>query len=295
MKFRNINRKFGKTIWAKDPIGDDFGGGGGGEGAADDDKGGDEPGEPSDEPKGEGDGEGKPKDEEKKSDDNKPTDREAELLKEVMKRKESLKTLKSQLEEAQSNLQRFEGIDPDEVRQMMQERKEAENRKLEEKGEWDRLKERMAEEHQAEKQSLAEQLEQMKSQLSEREKLIEELTIGHSFDSSGFIGEEMTLTPRKARIVYGSHFDVVDGQVVGYDKPRGEKDRTPLVDGKGDPLGFEDAIKRIVDADPDRDNLIRSKMKAGAGSKSKPDAEAPKDTQELRGLDRIAAGLKAGK
>lgn len=123
---------------------------------------------------------------------------------------------------------------------------------------------------------------------------IVELTVGHSFDNSGFIRDEMVLTPRKARVVYGDHFDVEDGRLVGYDKPRGTGERTKLVDGKGEPLGFEEAMRKIVEIDPDRDNLLKSKLKQGADSADKKPAVvevALSKKPEPKGISKIEAAL----
>lgn len=254
-------------------------GGDDGDGASD---GGDTNGNTDDDP---GDGDDDP------SSGNGPSEKEAELIKEVMKKKDAIKDLKKQVSDLTSSLSKWDGFDADDVKQLLQEKKSAETKKLEAKGEWDKLKSQMNDAHAAEIASLKAQIEEMKNGLGTKDATIEKLTIGHSFDGSKFISEELTLTPRKARVIYGSHFDIEDGQVVGYDKPRGESGRTQLVDGKGDPLGFEAALQKIVDADPDRDNLIRSKMKPGANSKSAGDKAPKGEAVKLKGLDRINQAL----
>lgn len=56
-----------------------------------------------------------------------------------------------------------------------------------------------------------------------KNKLVEK-TIGTSFGESQFLREKVLMTPAKARVIYGSHFEIgEDGQVVGYDKPAGAK------------------------------------------------------------------------
>jgi hypothetical protein len=79
--------------------------------------------------------------------------------------------------------------------------------------------------------------------------------------------------------------------VVAYDKPAGATDRTVLVDGSGNPLSFDKAIERIVDADPDRDTLRKSKMRAGAGSNN--DGGKP-PVNIGSGRERIQAALAKG-
>jgi hypothetical protein len=222
---------------------------------------------------------------------NQPTDAEAKLLKEVMQKKEALKKAEEDAAAAKARLAEFDGVDPAEIRKLIAERKSAEEAQLAAKGDFETLKARMAEEHtkamstiQTEKQTLAEQLAAAQRQ-------IEELAIGSQFAQSKFIGEELTLTPTKARTIYGAHFDTVDGQVVAYDKPRGAAGRTPLVDQFGNNVGFEDALRKIIDADPDKDSLLRSKMKAGAGSISQRTAQPATQAKPTDPASKIAAGL----
>jgi len=245
---------------------------------------------PEGNPGGEG-GEGK----------SKLSDREAELLKENMDKKRKLKEAQDALAAANERLKAFDGVDPNELRQLLAEREEArkekeeaERKALEAKGDWERLKQMMAEEHEKVVGTLKGELDTTKNALSAAQAQIVDLTIGAQFSNSAFINDELVLTPSKARQIYGSHFELVDGRVVGYDKPAGAKDRTPLVDGAGNPLPFEAALKKLVDADPDRERLVRSKLKEGAGSKTTNDKVDPK-TPEVYGVHRIAAALSKTK
>ena len=225
------------------------------------------------------------------------SDTEAQLLKEVMAKKAALKEANSALEAATSRLKEFDGLDPKEIKALLQAKKDAETKQLEAKGEWDRLKAQMAEEHTRDRATLEGKLTEVQSENQKLLKQIAELTVGSAFSQSKFIAEEMALTPAKARVVYGTHFETVDGQVVAYDKPAGSATRTMLVDAQGEPLGFEAALRKIVDADPERDQVLRSKRRQGAGSNTSPKAGAPADidTSKLVGKDKIALALeKAG-
>lgn len=224
--------------------------------------------------------------------DKKPTDQEAKLLKEVMAKKSRVKELESTLNDTQERLKQFEGIDPDQVRALMKEREEAEKSKLEEKGEWEALKKRMAEEHQSAQDKLQNELAEAQKALQQKSALIEELTLGHEFDNSEFIRSELYLTPRKTRAVYGSHFEVDEnGRVVGYDKPANAGNRTALVDASGEPLPFDEAVKRLVESDPDKDSLLRDKRRAGAASKT--DATRGVGSgRKLSSREKIERGLK---
>lgn len=225
----------------------------------------------------------------------KPSDSEAKLLKDVMKHKTRAGELETQLTQVNERLKAFEGIDANAVRAMLKEKEEIERKKLEEKGEYDRLVKQMGERHGTEKSELLQKIEESVRAAQALQQQIAELTVGNAFNSSTFVRDDLTLTPTKARVIYGAHFEFKDGKVVGYDKPAGAADRTMLVSSTSEPLGFETALLKIIEADPDKDHLLRSKMKSGAGS-STATKGAKKDqpnTKNLTSVERIANGLKA--
>ncbi len=277
MKFRNQYLKY------MNPAGDDgAAGGGGGEGNNDD--------------KGEGeDGKGK------------PSDREAQLLKESMSRKEKIGQLEARLAE-------FEGIDPKAFREMQerlqafdQKERDQVNAKLVEQGRFDEALASMRAEHEgvlnqvrtqsaAELQAATQEREQLKAQLSAYQAQIEDLTVGAAFGNSAFIREELVqaMNPERSRRLYGDHFDIVEGKVVGYDKPRGQDGRVPLVDKDGQPVSFDEAFKRVLSSQSDYETMIRSSAKPGAGSGTRDD-KATDPTQKIgTGVNRITAALNKG-
>ena len=230
-------------------------------------------------------------------DSGKPSEREAELLKETMQRKKQLKEKDEALSELQKQLKAWEGLNPEEVRNLVQAQKEAERQKLEEKGQFEKVKEQMNEAHQAELQKLQEQIEALQNEVSGRDGMIEDLSIGNTFNSSKFIADELTLPISKARTLYGAHFERGEnGKIVGYDKPKGSEGRAPYVDASGEPLAFDAALKKIVDADPDKDSLYRSKAKPGAGSSTdqKAGESSEKGNSFAAGRDRIKAAIDSG-
>ncbi|MFM0095668.1 hypothetical protein PQQ87_08645 [Paraburkholderia nemoris] len=232
-----------------------------------------------------------------------PSDEEARLLKENMKKKDQIEKLSKDLEGAKAVLGQLEELGGlDAIKALVQKQKDDETRALEAKGEWERLKERMAGEHKAATKALEDQIAALRGELDASKNQIVELSIGTQFSQSQFIAQELTLTPSKARVVYGDYFDVQDGKVIGYDKPRGAANRTAIVDASGEPVAFEAALKKIVEADPDRDHLIKAKIKPGAGSDNRAPASAARQAvaarqeQNKTGVSRIAAGLgKLGK
>lgn len=279
-----------RNVWMKyrsptDGDGSDLGGGAGSE----DNKG------SQDGASGAGAGEGKGGNDEGGKGENKPSDAEAKLIKEVMEKKTKLKAEQDARAALEAKLKQFEGIDPEAVRKILSEKQAEETRKLEEKGQWDSLKKQMAEEHTKEKSALEQAALEKTARVSALEAQIAELTVGNAFASSSFIKDDMTMPVGKARVLYATHFEFKDGAVVGYDKPAGSAERNVLVDSKGEPLSFESAIKKIVEADPDRDSLLKSKVKPGAGSSTTKKATTPDSRMEqVSGKDRIAAALSKG-
>lgn len=275
--------------------GDEGGKSAGGSGGSGEGQGG-EGGQGQGEGEGSGEGEGEGEGEGGGTGKQKPTDAEAKLLKEVMDKKTALRKTQTELDEVKAQLKNFEGLDAAEIRALVEERKALETRKLEEKGEWDRLKAQMADENKKVVDGVNVLLAAEKSRADGLAKQVAELTVGGAFNTSGFIKDELTLPASKARALYGSHFefDAEKGTVVAFDKVAGAAERTILVDAQGEPLTFEAALKKLVDADPDRDQITKSKAKAGAGSKSSEKGKPPgQSLEEPKGINRIAAALRA--
>lgn len=249
------------------------GGAGGGAPAGDNEQGNQDPGkqgEQKEQPKGDDDEYAGMTQEELLAELRKSKKAGADLLNENMKRKEKERTLADQLAQ-------YGDIDPARARQLLEAeqaaetaRREAEQAELERRGEFDAVKKQMIEAHQAQ---------------------LVEMTVGASFSGSAFLRDKVLMTPAKARVIYGSHFEVgEDGSVVGFDKPAGQKERAVLVDGEGKPLPFESAIERILRADPEADALLRSEAKQGAGSNSKPTHKVNQPKSKST-MDKLTSGL----
>lgn len=231
---------------------------------------------------GKGEGEGQPK----------LSDEAAALLKENLKRKEKNKELEAALSQANEKLKQFDGIDPQAVRELLAQREAEENKALEAKGDFERLKQKMAEQHAAEKNALQAQLQELQGKYDGALGNINELTIGSQFSNSTYIKDKLLITPSKAKVIYAPHFDFEDGKLVGYDKPKGSANRTPLVDASGNPLSFDLAMQKLIEADPEKDSLLRATVKPGAGSGTEPVNKIPGDKKELSSIAKIGEGLK---
>ena len=226
----------------------------------------------------------------------KTTDSEAKLLKEVMEKKNKLKEATDQLAQVKESLKQFEGLDPVAIRALLADKADRDTKDLEAKGAWDALKKQLVETHASELGLTKSELNKALESTQSLNGKIADLTVGVAFGQSKLLSEEVSYSVAKMRTFFGPHFEFDGEKVVGYDKPAGAKDRVVLMDAKGDPLPFEAALRKIIDADPDRDSMLKSKAKTGAGSKT--DAKGGKAigrTIELTGRERIAEGLKLQK
>ncbi len=288
MKFRNMMLKYYSQAGEGGEGGGGSGGGEGGQGG-EGGEGGEPPAkDPSKDAGGEGGqgGEGgKPK----------LSDNEAQLLKDMMKHKETAKSERTAREALEAKLKEFEGIDPVAVREILSKQQKAQEEELEKRGQWDALKQNMIKAHSEDKAKLEAQIQELQGALKSRESTIDELTIGTQFSNSKFLKEETTLaSAAKARALYGNHFELVDGVLTAFDKPKGAANRAPLVDASGNALEFDSAMRKIIESDPDKDALLRTTAKPGAGSGQKP-AVPPKKAGETKedasSVDKIAQGL----
>lgn len=234
-----------------------------------------------------------PKADDKPAGEDKPklTDAEAKLLREVMQYKTANKTLEASLNELKSVLG---DVKPEDVRALLQEKADRERAELEAKGEYQRILEQVKQENERDKGVLSTKLSETLEALAQRDRQIEEMTVGRSFYESAFIRDNSIITPSMARKEFGEHFELVDGQVVAYDKPRGAKERTPIVDANGNPKSFEDAIQALYGAHPESKHLLKPKAKPGAGSNTVDAGKKPTnpETQAAYGVSRISQALK---
>ena len=285
MKFRNMMLKY------YSPVGEGGEGGGGGAGGQGG-QGGEPPAkEPSKEPGAEG-GEGGQGGEGGKL---KLSDNEAQLLKDLMKHKETAKSEKAARKALEAKLKEFEGIDPTAVRELLAKQQKAQEEELEKKGQWDALKQNMIKAHGEDKAKLEARIAELEGAVKTRDNTIDELTIGSQFSNSKFLKEETTLaSAAKARALYGNHFELVDGVLTAFDKPKGAQNRAPLVDASGNALDFDSAMRKIIESDPDKDALLRTAAKPGAGSGQKaaiPPKKAGAVQEDATSVDKIASGL----
>lgn len=208
----------------------------------------------------------------------------ADLLKEVMAKKEKLKE--------------YEGIDASEAKRLLKEKKDAEEaaaaaekEKLEKENNWEALKKQMVEENDKVIKGLNDQIIALKEELENNKKERETLFMNNKFEESKYIRENLVLSPNKTKVLYGSYFEVENGELVAYNSPKGSSNRVRLVDANGNNLEFDKAIEKIVGQDPDKNTLLKSKAHVGAGSNVNVTGNGEALKQKMSTYEKILQGL----
>lgn len=222
------------------------------------------------------------------------SDADAKLLKELMEIKNTNKDLKGKATEAENLKKELEGLGGLEaLKALVSAQKDAEKKALEAKGEFETVKKMIVEENQKKVAEALEQANAVKTELDSAKKTIDDLTIGAAFSASSVVGD-LVISPTKARLIYDEYVEREDGKIVVYDKKRGVSGRAKITGADGEAVSFDIGIKKLIDADPDRDRLLKSKMQAGAGSQTSNEKSKDKEVA-LTGSSRIAAALAARK
>ncbi len=205
--------------------------------------------------------------------------------------------LKAKLAELQGIADRYSGIDPEKakadaakVEAAEKAALEAEKAKAKAEGDFEKLREIQNQESAA---IVAAEKEARAAAEKERDEARAELSrarIETAFANSKFLQDDTILSGPKAQRLFADYVEDEGGKVVVYDKPRGEAKRAKVMDAKGNPLPFNDAIAKVINADPDKDALLKTKLKPG-GSSTTTDGKSKQPEGDRHA--KLAAGLKA--
>jgi myosin heavy subunit len=207
---------------------------------------------------------------------------EAGKTKTAEEAKAALDAATAELEELKTKLASFDGVDPEVAKanakkveeaekaaaEAKKAAKDAEKARAQAENDVTKLREIQAEEHKAELDRVKAEKEARDSEVTTLQEQLNNIRVENAFANSKFITEQTILTGGKAQRLFGDYVDVVDGQAVVYDAPRGDEKRAKVMDSKGNALPFNDAIAKVINADPDKDSLLKSKTKPGTGSKT---------------------------
>lgn len=204
--------------------------------------------------------------------------------------------LRSDLAAARAAAAKFDGIDPEvakanatKVAAAEAAARKAETEKATAEGNFERLRELQNEEHQAQ---LAAASNERDAEKQRAEKAAAEAASARreaAFAKSKFFSTDTILTADRAERLYGDYVEIEDGKPVVYDAPRSASKRAVVMDAKGKPLSFDDAMKKVFENEPDKDSFLKTKVTPGAGSKTQDGKAAPAAGGDR--ISKIAAGL----
>lgn len=208
-----------------------------------------------------------------------------------------LEKVKAELATARAEAAKFDGIDPVKakadaaaVAAAEKAKLEAEKAKAEAEGNFEKLKELQDAETASRLEAANAATEQAKADAEAARKEARNARLSAAFATSKFLDAETILTPGKAEAIYGAHVEIENGVPIVFDAPSTAAKRAKIMDAKGNPLPFDQAMKKVIEADPDKDALLKSKIAPGGGSKT---VDAPSSEKRAGDrLSRLAAGIK---
>lgn len=209
----------------------------------------------------------------------------------------ALEAANARVAELQAIADSFAGLDPEKAKAAIaavaeadEKAAQAEKDKAKAEGNFEKLRELQQAESQAAIDAANDRADKAEKAAAEALAKLSGQTISTAFAQSKFIADETILSGAKAQRLFADHVEIEDGELVVYDAPAGAAKRAKVMDSKGKALPFNDAIAKVINADPDKDELLKAKVKPGASSKT------VDGKTEQPGLDRqakLAAGLAA--
>jgi len=220
----------------------------------------------------------------------------AEADKNKSEEQKKLEALQAELDAEKAKLKEFEGIDPEKAKADAKKladaekaAKDAEKAKAKAEGDFAKLAEIQQAEREAEMKTLTDERDAAQAKADKAQAAADAAAISVAFSNSQFLSEETILTPAKAEKLYSDLVEFEEGNIVVYDSPAGVDGRARVMDSQGKSLSFNDAISKVVNADPDKDTLLKTKAKPGGDTKTE------KGKAEQAASDRhsrLAEGIK---
>lgn len=216
----------------------------------------------------------------------------------------ALEAANEELEALKAKLADFDGVDAAEARANAKKvaeaeaaaktaaaaAKKAEKEKAQAENDIEKLTRIQKEEHDAAIAAVVAERDAARESATTAEDQLNRVRLENAFNGSKFIAEETILTGAKAQRLFSDYVEIEDGQPVVYDAPASDSKRAKVMDSKGNALPFNEAITKVINADPDKDSLLKSKTKPGAGTKTVEGKETEHATSRH---NKLAAGLAA--
>jgi len=179
------------------------------------------------------------------------------------------KSFREAKEAAEARLKAFEGIEDGEAaRKALELAKNIKDGELVAAGKVEEIKaaaKRAAEEQvAATNKAHAEELSRLRG---EHESLLSQYhgeKVGGAFNGSAYVKDKTILPAPAAQKVFGDHFKVEEGRLVGYGN---DGNKIFSRSRPGEVAEFEEAIELLVEAYPHRDHILKGNMNGGGGAR----------------------------
>jgi hypothetical protein len=185
-------------------------------------------------------------------------------------------TWRKKLRAAESSLEKFGDIDPDAAAKALQD------------------VQAMSDDHKTAMENLRKEMSSAYDEkIQDRDGTIENLQgqifkfqVSDKFNSSE-VAKSLIYDPSDAAIIFGQNFEIENGNVVG--KLNGNIIYSR--EKPGEPAGFDEALQAMIDARPNKDSILKSNVKPGAGTP--PGSGVPGDDGAGNSaVDNISQGLR---
>lgn len=167
-------------------------------------------------------------------------------------------------EAAEIALKDFEGIDdPAAARKAVETLRNLDAKKLIDAGEVDKVKAEAEKAFEARLKGFEERLAPLQKANDRLQAQLYAEKVGGSFDRSTFIRDKLAIPPDIARARFGEQFKIENDAIIAYDRSGNKiySDASP-----GDPAGFDEALAKIVEAYPYRDQIMKGTGASGSGA-----------------------------
>lgn len=205
---------------------------------------------------------------------------------------------KAEADDARAKLAKYDGVDPDEYRTLKTEAEKAEEERAKKAGEFETLKKQLTDKHQTELSDRDSKI----TTLSEKfQKTVVRAEFGSVPQLFGGHGDSKTVLDVDMAIAYlGRYVQVEDDEK----DPRGYRivvkntSGETIVDGKGNPAPFAEALSELIQSLPNRERILRGSGKTGSGATGEVPLNAggqidmTKLTPEQRRDPRVLKALK---
>lgn len=114
--------------------------------------------------------------------------------------------------------------------------------------------------------------------------------VGGAFARSKFVQEKVAVPPTMLEKTFGAHFKIEDGKIVPYDLAGNKIGSSKTF---GEDADFDEAIEKLIAADPYKDRILKGTMGAGGGAGNGGGGSGGPDLSKLSPVERLTAARAA--